>query len=69
MDDREEVKFWKRIIKLVRKGYGKPCKEFAFGCSSCEANLAVAWMQKHIDLLKWGLKYPNNKKNFKKKQH
>ena len=59
--EKREIKFWRQAIKTIHKGYGKPCKEFVWGCSCCEANLAAAWMQKHIDLLNWSLDYPIKK--------
>lgn len=56
MTEQQEIIFFKQAKKIIRAGYGKPCPEFAFGCAGCEANLAVAWIDKHISLMEWSKK-------------
>jgi hypothetical protein len=56
MTTRDEIKFWQKAKKIIRAGYGKPCRDFALGCAGCQANLAASWIEEHIALLKWELK-------------
>jgi hypothetical protein len=38
--DREKKAMLKPLKKYILRGYGRRCKEFAWGCSTCDAWLA-----------------------------
>ncbi len=53
MNINKEIKFWRKALQIIRKGYGKPCKDFEMSCAGCQANLTASWIRHHIALLKW----------------
>jgi len=54
MKNKEEIQFWKKAKRLIRKNYGKDiCKELHIDCASCQAQIAIGWINKHLDLLEW----------------
>ncbi len=67
MNDKQEIQFWLKAKKLIREGYGKPCKDFNWNCPVCKANLVVAWIDDQLDLLELFSKMAKNKKNTFKK--
>ena len=53
---KEEIKFWEKMIKVIQRDYGKPhCKvnEISFNCVQCRANLVISWIKEHIELIKY----------------
>ena len=49
----DQAKFWRQAQKLIRKSYGKSCKDFEWGCVTCQAGLVSAWIEGQIDLIRW----------------
>ena len=66
MTNKEEIKFWEKAKKLIQKGYGKEvCEELHFDCASCKAQIAVGWINAHLNLLEWDLEQNGGKKKTK----
>ncbi len=61
MTTKEEIKFWKKAIKIIENGYGTDCKDFDLRCVECQSRYVVSWIDQHIDLLEWELKQKLNK--------
>lgn len=53
MKDYIEIKFWKFVIWLIKRGYGADCPEHADECASCEAKETIMWIEGHIDLIEF----------------
>ena len=51
MKTKDEVKFWKKALKILEDGYGKPCKTFEWECCACRAGLVQSWIRGHIELI------------------
>ena len=53
MKNKEEIKAIQKVIKFLRKGYGKKnCTADYYGCPNCMAQWVIGWLESHIDLLK-----------------
>lgn len=65
--DKDEIAFWKRAIRLIKRDYGKGCitkdledfpnkcgteVPFRVRCGSCLAKETVEWIENHIRLIK-----------------
>lgn len=64
MTEPQEIVFWKQALKIINKGYGKPCSDFEWGCSGCQANLTASWIRNHIALIRWSQKNVIKKRPF-----
>lgn len=53
MTNKEEVRFWKKAIKMLKKGYGADCKELDMNCAGCRAELMISWIHGHIELIEY----------------
>lgn len=51
MTNKQEIDFWKKAVKLLKKQYGKPCKDFNISCPICQAYLVISWIENHADVL------------------
>ncbi|MEK6884285.1 MAG: hypothetical protein AABY22_31935 [Nanoarchaeota archaeon] len=60
MENKQELKLFERVIKTLKAGYGYPCvkneKDWEKDCIGCQAQKAIDFLKKHIDLIKWDLK-------------
>ena len=66
--DKEEIILVKKLIRILKKGYGEPCKTKDYEdfprhpknlnapsrCAGCAANEVIEWLESHIDLIKMG---------------
>ena len=50
----EEIETTKRMIKYIKKGYGKDkCKGYHPDCGNCRGQLLLGYLVDHLDLLGW----------------
>jgi len=57
MTEKKELKLAKEYKKALQQGFGKDvCRELHFDCASCKAQIAIGFVNWHIDLLEWGSK-------------
>jgi hypothetical protein len=47
------------LERKIRKDFGKPCKDFCYGCSVCDAYMMLSILESMIDLECWD--YMNKK--------
>lgn len=47
-----EILFWRIAQKLIRKGYGANCPDFAEECYGCGAKKVIEWIEEHIEIMK-----------------
>jgi hypothetical protein len=64
--DKKEIALCRQLIRILRKGYGKPCKTKDYEdfkkhprelnaqgrCGCCAANEVILWLEGHIELIK-----------------
>lgn len=48
-----EIWFWETAIRILERGYGKGCPDYAEGCVSCESKKVVDFIKEHIELIKF----------------
>lgn len=54
----EEIELFKKTKLIIQAGYGNQvCKELHFGCAGCQAQMMIAWINQHLDLLEWSEKH------------
>jgi len=55
LDDADEIIFWNKAKKLIQKGFGKDiCSELHGDCVSCRAQMMIAWINSHLELIEDG---------------
>lgn len=68
MTNKDEIKFWKKAIKILEKGYGKNvCEDFKFECVECQSRIVIGFLWEHIDSLNWTIKQDKVKRKILKK--
>ena len=42
----------KKVIKYLKEGYGKKCKDYAEGCGTCKAHKTINFLKEELSLIK-----------------
>lgn len=59
MKPKDEILFWKKSLRLIKKNYGgKHChkKDMDFRCAGCLSGLMESWVDMHLDFLIYEIK-------------
>jgi len=63
MTKSEEIKYVKKFIKYVEKGYGtKVCKDTAPTCVNCQTQFALGWLREHLATIEWEMEQDKKEK-------
>lgn len=54
----EKIKRVKTLLRELRRGFGKPCKELHAECAGCRGNILIGYLNWYLDLLEWELNPP-----------
>jgi len=66
MNDKEGLKLAKKYKKVLQEGFGEEvCKELDFDCASCKAQIMIAFVNWHINLLEWAVERSKKSKKVK----
>lgn len=49
--DKEEIKFWRKAQRIIKKGYNLDCKGYEKDCIGCQAKKTLQWIENHIVLI------------------
>ena len=60
MRNKQELELFKEVVRILIEGYGRRCvgnkKYLEKDCIACQAQKAIDFLKKHIDLIKWDLR-------------
>ena len=60
MRNKQELKLFEEAVRILIEGYGRRCvkneKDWDKDCIACQAQKAIDFLKKHIDLIKWDLR-------------